>query len=54
LFGRQPEAGESISYENIDFTIEAVEGGRINTIRVIKNLAPTEPPSSENGNGNSK
>jgi len=54
LFGRQPEIGESISYENIDFTIEAVEGGRINTIRVVKNLVPTEPPSSENGNGNSK
>ena len=52
LFGRQPEAGESVSHENVDFTVEAVEGGRIQTIRVVRKPMPAQAATNENGRGN--
>lgn len=34
LFGRQPNEGESIQYEDMVFTVEKTEGGRLHKIRV--------------------
>ena len=53
LFGRQSEEGESTSFENVEFTVEATEGGRIKTIRVVKTeKTPADASATENGRGN--
>ncbi len=51
LFGRQPEEGETIRYENAEFTVQATEGGRITAIRIMK-LEP-EPDTAAAGNDSS-
>ena len=48
MFGRQANEGESISYANLDFIVEKVEGGRLHSIAVIRTERPKEP-EEENG-----
>ncbi len=50
LFGRQPDAGETISYSNLDFVVEDVESGRLRRITVIRTQRP-EDDEEETGNG---
>ncbi|MHB9037234.1 MAG: hemolysin family protein [Armatimonadota bacterium] len=55
IFGRQPAEGESISHENLDFTVEKVEGGRLHTIAVARTERPKESEDeSTSTNGKSK
>jgi putative hemolysin len=55
IFGRQPAEGELISYENLDFTVQNVEGGRIHTIAVTRTERPKESEDESAGaNGKSK
>ncbi|MEN6356860.1 MAG: hemolysin family protein [Armatimonadota bacterium] len=52
IFGRQPAEGEIISFENVDFTVEEVEGGRLHTIYVTRTDRPkesSEDPAAANG-----
>jgi magnesium and cobalt transporter len=44
LFGKIPVRYEKVSYENLDFIIQAVEGHKIKTVKVVVN----EPRSLEN------
>jgi CBS domain containing-hemolysin-like protein len=43
LFGRPPTEGECVRYGNIEFQVEAVEGVRLNRIRISP--VPEEPQS---------
>ncbi|MCE5198023.1 MAG: hemolysin family protein [Armatimonadota bacterium] len=55
LFGRQPLEGECISYENVDFTVRLIEGGRLHSIEVARVERPEDPEEEgSNGNGKSK
>lgn len=36
LFGHQPDEGEKISYENLDFIVKEVEAGRLHKIEVVR------------------
>ncbi|MGB9619594.1 MAG: hemolysin family protein, partial [Armatimonadota bacterium] len=55
LFGRQPNEGETVSYANLDFTVEKVENGRLHTIAVTRTDRPVEPEENHsNGGGKSK
>lgn len=40
LFGRQPNEGEVISWNNLDFEVTEVEGGRLKRIRVTRTDRP--------------
>lgn len=42
LFGHQPEQGESISYQNLDFVVEEVDAGRLQRIAVTRTQRPVE------------
>ncbi|MDH7601469.1 MAG: hemolysin family protein [Armatimonadota bacterium] len=42
LFGRQPNEGETISYENIDFIVREIENGRLRTIEIVRTEKPSE------------
>lgn len=35
LFGRIPRSGESITYENLKFTVEKMKGARIVTLMLV-------------------
>jgi len=56
LFGRQPNEGETVSYENLDFRVEDVEAGRLHTIAVTRTDRPieSEDGASSGSNGKSK
>ncbi|MCE5315520.1 MAG: hemolysin family protein [Armatimonadota bacterium] len=55
LFGRQPVEGELISYQEIDFTVQKVEGGRLHTIAVTRTDRPRETDDDSTAtNGKSK
>jgi len=43
-FGRQPEAGESVCYENLEFTVEKTDGRRVDeiTLKVLANGTTAE------------
>ena len=47
LFGRPPSVGERISYNNLEFVAEAMDGMRLLKIRVLTN----EPPATADGDG---
>jgi len=47
LFGTQPGEGDSVSWENVTFTVERLQGGRLHKIRVVR--TPRPEPSEENG-----
>ena len=61
LFGRQPNEGESVEYEDVVFTVEKSDAGRLHKIRVV-HIPAEEPADSSNdretvhnhhhGNGN--
>lgn len=53
LFGRQPNEGEMISWSNLDFVVQTLEGGRIDRIQVIRTDRPKQE-SDSNGNGKSR
>jgi putative hemolysin len=55
LFGHQPTEGESISYSNLDFVVDKVDGGRLHSIAVIRTDRPVDEEEVTNGaNGRSK
>ena len=45
LFGRPPEVGERVAYESQEFIVEALEGLRLQKIRVV--VRSTAPPTPE-------
>ena len=49
LFGRQPEQNETVSYSNLDFIVEKIDGGRLERISIIKTDRPVEPEEEVNG-----
>lgn len=51
LIGRQPSEGETVSYENIDFTVQKIEGGRLHLIAITRNekLEAEEAANGSNG-----
>lgn len=52
LFGHQPEEGELISWSNLDFIVQSLEGGRLDRIEVIRTDRPKESeddPTESNG-----
>ena len=51
LFGRQPGEGEMISWSNLDFVVQNLEGGRLDRIQVIRTDRSKE---EEEANGKSK
>jgi putative hemolysin len=53
LFGRHPQAGETISYKNLDFTVKEVDGGRIQRIAVVRTQR-AQDPDEEDSNSNGK
>jgi len=52
LFGHQPNEGEIITWDNIDFVVQSLEGGRLHRIEVIRTDRLRE--SIEEANGKSK
>lgn len=56
LFGRQPNEGETVSWSNLDFVVESVEGGRLRRIAVVRTDRPAEDvdDSSNGTNGKSR
>ena len=55
LFGRQPGEGETISCENIDFTVQKIEGGRLHLIAPSPATRSPKPEEAVNGtNGKSR
>ncbi len=54
LFGRQPGEGEMISWSNLDFVVQTLEGGRLDRIQVIRTDRPKEEPENNGSNGKSK
>ena len=54
LFGHQPNEGEAISYENLDFVVQKVEGGRLHSISVTRHPKEDEPEEDPNNGGNGK
>lgn len=52
LFGHQPVEDETISYNNLDFTVTKVENGRIHSISITRVQRPE--PEEEPGNGKGK
>jgi len=48
LFGKLPSAGETISYQNVEFTVENADGHRITEVRVRKSVEEGEPESASN------
>jgi putative hemolysin len=56
LFGRQPNEGEMVSYENVDFIVREIENGRLRTIEIIRTERPpqTEQEESTSNNGKTK
>lgn len=54
LFGRQPNEGETISWSNLDFVVQTLEGGRIDRIRVIRTDRPKQEPESNGANAKSR
>jgi len=53
LFGRQPVSGEVVSYENVDFRVEEIEGGRLERITVTRTQR-AEPSDDGATNGKSR
>lgn len=51
LFGRPPAVGEQAEFEGVAFVIEATEGARILTIRLIRTGLPLPPADEASGNG---
>lgn len=51
LFGRQPDEGEVISWSNLDFVVNSLEGGRLNRIQVIRTDRPTIEEEINSSNG---
>ncbi|MFQ3549083.1 MAG: transporter associated domain-containing protein, partial [Armatimonadota bacterium] len=54
LFGHQPEEGDMVSYENLDFVVEKIDGGRLHSIMLIKTDRPIEPLEDEQNGITSK
>ena len=54
LFGRQPNEGDEISYENVDFVVSKVEGGRLHSISVARVERPEEPDEERSNGSNGK
>ncbi|MCL4500079.1 MAG: hemolysin family protein [Chloroflexi bacterium] len=56
LFGHQPNEGETISYEDVDFTVSKVEDGRLHSIAIARVERPADPDEDRAGatNGKSK
>lgn len=46
LFGKLPSAGETISYQNVEFTVENADGHRITEVRVRKSVEESEPETT--------
>ena len=44
LFGRQPNEGDSIDYEGVNFVVEKTEAGRVHKIKVTK---PSRPQATQ-------
>jgi putative hemolysin len=49
-FGRVPEVGETIEYDNLTLMIDTIEGRRIRKVRVIRKSAPVENGSESINN----
>jgi len=49
LFGRPPEAGERVAWGNLEFVAEALDGLRLQKIRILNR--PPEPVETEDGHG---
>lgn len=45
LFGRPPELGEQISYGNLHFLVEALDGLRLQRIRIVREEPAAEEPT---------
>ena len=41
-FGRQPEAGESVCYENLEFIVEKTDGRRVDQITLKVSASGTQ------------
>ena len=54
LFGRQPNEGETISWSNLDFVVQTLEGGRIDRIQVIRTDRPREESDANGANAKSR
>jgi len=54
LFGRQPNEGETVSYANLEFTVQKVEDGRLHTIAVTRTDRPIEPENGGTNGGNGR
>jgi putative hemolysin len=54
LFGRQPEEGECVSWNDLDFVVKDVEAGRLQKIEVIRTDRPFEPDEASSGGSNGK
>jgi len=52
LFGTQPNEGDSVVWENVKFTVEKVEGGRLHKIRLVR--TPKEPEEANNRPANNQ
>lgn len=53
LIGTQPNEGDTITWEDVTFTVEKTETGRLHKIRVVRTPRP-EPPENNNRSGNGK
>jgi putative hemolysin len=51
LFGRQPAQGEIVEHDDVKFTVQATEGGRLHKI-AIERLPKPEPTENSEGKGN--
>ena len=49
LLGRLPEAGERVTWRNLEFTVEAVSENRVERVRIVR--TPEEPKSQEDDDG---
>ena len=54
LFGRQANEGEIVSYSNVDFTVQRVEGGRLHAIAVTRTDRPPVSADEDSNGGSSK
>lgn len=52
LIGTQPNEGDSVTYENVAFSVEKTEGGRLHKIRVVRTPLPEPPSNNRSGNNN--
>jgi putative hemolysin len=46
LLGHQAEQGELVTYQNVQFVVEATDGRRITKVRLLQHTRPTDLPSS--------